>query len=113
MDQVIANQSVTLQMRFAQEGNSSSIAVQNIDMYVIDKEHSNAYTKWQAMGRPAYPTYAELNVLRNASVTIAQDFSSYTVKHNVLTVSVLVRPYGTVLLDIDLDSSEVSFDCTG
>jgi xylan 1,4-beta-xylosidase len=40
----------------------------NATMWVVDKDHGNAFTEWQALGSPTSPTSAQIERLRRASV---------------------------------------------
>jgi xylan 1,4-beta-xylosidase len=61
----------------------------------IDSNNTNPVTLWHQMGSPVYPTSTQINQLQEASLMIMRPFP-YTMKGNMLTLTVDVPPQGVV-----------------
>ncbi len=70
--------------------------------YLIDKNHSNSYTAWLAMGSPQKPTREQINSLEKASQLTEVNLNIQFQKQNdKLSAELLLARQGVMLLELD------------
>ena len=69
-------------------------------IYKVDNENSNAYTKWQEIGKPTYPTMEQLNTMKESAEIANATINLDNINATSVQFSVDIPVYGIAVVDI-------------
>eukprot|EP01084_Bolivina_argentea_P066551 121318_1 len=69
-------------------------------IYRVDKINANAYTKWNEIGKPTYPTTQQLQILNSSAQIKPESMNLQNINSTSVTFNVTIPVYGFVMVDI-------------
>ncbi len=85
-------------IHFKIENLSFKTGKANVSCYLIDKQHSNSYTKWLSMGSPQNPNEQEYKQLEDAALLEQIKFSpTIPIKNNTIDFDFVLERQGVVM----------------
>ncbi|MBK6284767.1 MAG: beta-xylosidase [Draconibacterium sp.] len=85
-------------IHFKIENLSFKTGKANVSCYLVDKQHSNSYTKWLSMGSPQNPNEQEYKQLEDAALLEQIKFSpTIPIKNNTLDFDFVLERQGVVM----------------
>ncbi len=73
----------------------------NLEIYLIDQDHSNSYEVWKKMGSPQNPSKEQIAVLEKSGKLESVLNKKVTVKSNTLKVPVVLKRQAVALIRLD------------
>jgi xylan 1,4-beta-xylosidase len=90
-------------IHFKIENLSFKTGKADVSCYLIDKQHSNSYTKWLSMGSPQNPNEQEYKQLEDAALLEQIKFSpTIPIKNNTIDFDFVLERQGVALFVLQM-----------